>query len=509
MSKVWSPYQQGVFDHIADPAAGNAIVKAVAGSGKSTTIVEACRRIPAGKTSILLAFNKNIATELQQRGVNAKTFHSLCFGPVLRHKQVNNVETNKLRMLCKDNMASNDAFIYTMFCTKLVGLARNAGIGCLAADTDDVWWQLADHHNLEVENERGNTTRGIELARKLLKWSNESNLVDFDDMLYIAVKDGIALPKFDYVFVDEAQDTNAIQRAIVRKICHADSRVVFVGDPAQAIYGFRGADSESMEMLRKEFDCTELPLTTSYRCATSIIAVAQRHVPYIEAAEGAPEGEVLVANFSKVIQATVNAAKGEDAGDTAYQHAFQASDMVVCRTTKPLVELAFKLVRQQVPVRIMGRDIGNGLKTLVNKMRASDLDDLTVKIEAWAKREIDKAIAKQMDEKAEGVQDKMDCILCLVDGLYETNRTIEALLGGIDFLFDEDRQALTLSTIHKAKGLEADRVWWLNASGCPARWAKQDWQKKQEIHLCYVAITRAKTTLLYIEDGSVKQRRPE
>ena len=498
--KVWSSYQQDIFDHMTN-GTGNAIVKAVAGSGKSTTIVEACKRIPAGKSSILLAFNKNIATELQQRGVNAKTFHSLCFGPVLRHKQVNNVETNKLRMLCRENMSSNDSFIYSMFCTKMVGLARNAGVGVLCKDTEQVWADLAEHHNLEVENERGNTHRGLELSQELLEWSNESNFVDFDDMLYIAVKDGIALPKFDYVFVDEAQDTNAIQRAIVRKICHADTRIVFVGDPAQAIYGFRGADSESMAMLQQEFECIELPLTTSYRCAQSIVRVAQRHVKYIEAAEGAPEGSVVCVNDLPALIART----AQPAADNT-DYVFNPSDMVVCRTTKPLVELAFKLVRQQVPVRIMGRDIGNGLKVLVNKMRANDLDDLTVEIEAWARREVDKAIAKQMEEKAESVQDKCDAILCLIDGLHEGNRTVDALLGGIDFLFDENKQALTLSTIHKAKGLEADRVWWLNSSGCPARWAKQDWQKKQEVHLCYVAITRAKTTLLYIEDGSVKQR---
>lgn len=501
--KVWSTHQQVIFDFIENQS-GNAIIKAVAGSGKSTTIVEACRRIHQGKTSILLAFNKNIATELQRRGVNAKTFHSLCFGPVLRHRQVNNVETNKLRFLCKENLSSNDAFVYSTFMTKMVGLARNMGIGCLTQDTEGVWADLADHHNLEVENDRGTMHQGLEYCRELLDWSNDSNLVDFDDMLYLAVKDGIGLPKFDFIFVDEAQDTNPIQRAIIRKICHQDSRVILVGDPAQAIYGFRGADSESMAMLQEEFECTELPLTTSYRCATNIIAVAQRHVPYIQAAEGAQEGEVRkVKDLAQVIART--SGEPEKEGEEPCP-VFFATDLVVCRTTKPLVELAFKLVRNRVPVRIMGRDIGNGLKALVNKMRATDLDDLVVKIEGWARREIDKAIAKQMEEKADNVQDKCDAIICLVDGLQEGNRTIEALLGGIDFLFDEDKQALTLCTIHKAKGLEAERVWWLNSSGCPARWAKKDWQKKQEVHLCYVAITRAKSTLFYVEDGSIKQR---
>lgn len=502
---TWSAHQQQIFTYM-EQGVGNAIVKAVAGSGKSTTIVEACKRIPAGKNSILLAFNKNIATELQNRGVNAKTFHSLCYGPVLRAKKINNVETNKLRHLCKTNMSNNDSFVYSNFCIKLVGLARNAGIGCLVPDLEEHWIELADHHLLEVENERGNFARGIELSQMLLEWSNESNMVDFDDMLYIAVKDGLVLPKYDYIFVDEAQDTNAIQRAIVEKICHENSRVVFVGDPAQAIYGFRGADSDSMAMLQKEFDCIELPLTTSYRCATKIIAVAQQHVPYIEAADGAPEGSVMkVPDLKALIASTVQFTETDSAdGDTPY---FRSNDLVVCRTTKPLIALAFQLVRSRVPVRIMGRDIGNGLKALVNKMKAHSLDDLVVKVEAWAMREVDKAIAKHLDSKAENIQDQCDAIVCLVDGLHESNRTIESLLAGIDFLFEEDKQALTLSTIHKAKGLEAEQVWWLNSSACPARWAKQEWQQKQEINLCYVAITRAKTSLRYIEDGSGPKKR--
>ncbi|HEY3473413.1 MAG TPA: ATP-binding domain-containing protein, partial [Anaerolineales bacterium] len=56
------------------------------------------------------------------------------------------------------------------------------------------------------------------------------------------------------------------------------------------------------------------------------------------------------------------------------------------------------------------------------------------------------------------------------------------------------------STIHKAKGLEADKVFWLNSSKCPSPWARQPWQLQQEYNLCYVATTRAKTTLVLIEE---------
>jgi DNA helicase-2/ATP-dependent DNA helicase PcrA len=504
-AKVWSPYQQAIFSFVENDS-GNAIVKAVAGSGKSTTIIECINHIPAGKTSILLAFNKAIADDLRGRGVNAKTFHGLTYGPVMKSRQAQSVETNKLRMLCRQNMDSNECFIYSTFMCKLVGLARNAGIGVLVPDVEQHWYDLLEHHDLELENENGDMAKAVEHSRDLLEWSNDSNFVDFDDMLYFAVKDGISLQKYDFVFVDEAQDTNAIQRAIVRKILHPESRVIFVGDPAQAIYGFRGADSKSMEMLTEEFNCKELPLTISYRCGTAIVKAAQRYVKHIEAAPGAPEGKVYRnVELDKVVNETSRLVAGTSTEATPEQpddRAFTPRDLIVCRTTKPLVALAFRLMRNKIPVRILGRDIGQGLKVLINKLRARDVDDLIVRLEAWSIREVDKAIAKQLDNKVEQLQDKCDTILCLIDSLPEDARTVQQLLTNIDSLFDSPTFALTLCSIHKAKGLEADRVWWLNSSLCPSKWAKQEWQKAQEIHLCYVAVTRAKTALLFIEDGS-------
>ena len=513
-NKAWSEYQTNIFDFVANAANGNAIIEAVAGSGKSTTIVECTKRIPQGKSCILLAFNKTIAEELKSRGVNARTFHSLTYTPVMNSRGAKTVETNKLRMLAKQILTSGEFFMYGAIAVKLVSFARNEGIGThLVADTEDAWYSLIDHHDLQLDNDHATIERAIELSQQLLQASNESKLVDFDDMLYLAVKDNIALPKFDYIFVDEAQDTNAIQRAIVLKIAHETSRVIFVGDPAQSIYGFRGASSNSMELLSTHFNCTHLPLSISYRCATSIVKAAQQYVTHIQAAPNAPQGQVVnVPNLSTVVKQTAALVAGTliltaTTFDPANPegNAFTPRDLVVCRTTKPLISLAFQLMRQRVPVKIMGREIGQGLKTLIGKMNATNLEDLTAKLDTWCARECEKALAKHEEGKAEQIQDKCDAIVCLIDGLPETNRTIPSLLDTLDSLFNDDLAALTLSTIRKAKGMEADRVWWLNSSQCPANWAKQEWQEQQELNLCYVAITRAKTTLLYVQDGSGKR----
>lgn len=341
---------------------------------------------------------------------------------------------------------------------------------------------MCEHHDLEPDSEFADIGKGIAIAQQLLGWSNESNLVDFDDMLYFAVKDGLVLPKFDNVFVDEAQDTNAIQRAILRKIMKPTSRLFAIGDPAQAIYGFRGADSESMRLIKEEFECTEMPLTVTYRCAKNIVEYARQWVDHIQAAPGAVDGSV------------------EELGTQWGTGVFKVNDLVVCRTTAPVISLAYRLLKARVPVRIQGKEIGAGLKSLIKKMGSRTIDHLINKLESWATREVEKATAKKQDSKVEAINDKKDAILCLIDGMDEDLRTIDHLYAVIDKLFADSVNVVILSTIHRAKGLEADRVFWLNSDKCPSPWAKQDWQVQQEMNLCYVAATRAKTTLFTIQE---------
>lgn len=483
MTRIWSPYQGNIFSHVETPGSRNAIIKAVAGSGKSTTIAEAANRVIG--SHIMLAFNKAIAEELKEKGVNARTFHSVCYTPVTRARGVSSVETNKMRMLVDKYMEKNDGFIYGAFICRLVGIAKGAGVGCLVPDTPSYWYDAIDYHSLELENEGANLERAVELASWLLEASNASQMCDFDDLLYFAVKDNIALTKYQNVFVDEAQDTNMIQRSILKKIMLPGSRLIAVGDPAQAIYGFRGADSNSLDYIARDFDCIELPLTVSYRCGNNIVKEAQKWVKHIEAAPGAPDGEVV------------------DMDKKWHVDQFSQLDLVVCRTTKPLVSLAYKLMRSHIPVMIMGKDIGAGLMSLIKRQKCDDLDALVLKLDNWAAREVAAALLKHQEAKAEAQQDKVDAIKCLIDTLGEHERTVPALLDIISRLFSDRKDAniLKLATIHKAKGMEADTVWWLNSRACPAKWAKREWQQEQERNLCYVAITRAKTRLNLIEDS--------
>lgn len=486
----FSKYQEAIFDFGVN-GTGNAVIKAVAGSGKTTTLVELIKRILAARPStsvVFLAFNKSIQVELSKRGVNAKTFHGLCYGPVTRARKVKEVDSDKMYKVIEARLGEVEGKIYGSFLERLVGLGKQVGIGCLVEDTAQAWIDLVQHHDLELENDQADMGTAIRYASKMLDASNKSELVNFDDLLYFAVKDGISLPKFDLVLVDEAQDTNAIQRAIIRKILARGGRVIAVGDPAQAIYGFRGADSESINLIKSEFDATELPLTVSYRCPQAVVRHAQQWVSHIEHAPSAPEGKV--ASLDK------------------WDHSvFAANDLVVCRTTAPVISLAFKLLRSNVQANIIGKDIGKGLKSLIRKLNAKGVDNLQGKLDAWREREVEKAIAKRQEAHAEAIRDKHYAISFLIESLPETDRSVPALLGLIDRLFADKSNAVLLSTIHKSKGLEARRVFWLNSSRCPARWVTQDWQREQEINLCYVATTRAIEELHLIEEDGYNEHK--
>jgi superfamily I DNA/RNA helicase len=481
----WSPLQANIFQFVEDPKAGNAIINAVAGSGKTTTIVEALKRVKG--TSIFLAFNKSIAEELKSRGVNARTFHSLTYMPVTKSKGTHNVDVDKLKKLVKTLFSYDESRVYGLFCQKLVGLARQAGFGCLVTESKAAWEDIIDHYNLDLDNEGADMDKAIEMASYLLQMSNKSSLVDFDDLLYIAVKDNVSLPKYDFIFVDEAQDTNAIQRAILHKIMKPNSRIIAVGDPAQAIYGFRGADSNSLDLIKSEFKAVELPLSISYRCPKSVVKYAQEWVNHIQASETAHEGEVKHMNQSWTNQQ------------------FAIGDLVVCRRTAPLIKLAYSLLRDRIGVQVLGRDIGEGLKSLVRMMSTNTIDRLIDKLDKYEKREVSKFMRKEQEAKAEAIKDRVSAIMILIECLGENNRSVDALIRIIDELFADKKACVTLSTIHKAKGLEADRVFWLDYDWT-ATWPMAVWQRQQESNLCYVAVTRAKQVLhtLQVKDTKAK-----
>lgn len=493
---VPSPYQQAFFDWVTT-GTGSALVNAVAGSGKTTTIVKSLSLISDDLDVLFLAFNKKIATELQARvpkHVIAATFHSRGYAAWRKFVggNVASPDGNKSRELVKRYFSQFEAEAFGGTICKWVSVAKSSGIGCILPDEPQSWFDLASHYDIELPEGDESRRRVVDAARRLLSLSVAAAMervsrIDFDDMLYMPLLKDASFSKVDWLFVDESQDTNAVQLALLRRMLKPGGRLVAVGDPRQAIYGFRGADAEAMNNLRAAFNCCELPLTISYRCAQSVVRLAQSIVPHIQAAATAPEGEVLDLAMDKVT--------------------FTNSDVIICRNTAPIVELAYQLIGKGVGCKVLGREIGAALASLINKLEGANLDDMLTKLDAFAEREIAKFMAKGQEQKAEGIKDKADCIRAIAANLPESSRTINALISAIERMFSDSGDGmLTLCTAHKSKGLEWDRVFIYRRDLMPSKYARQAWQQEQEKNLQYVAWTRAKRTLVFLADGIIAKK---
>lgn len=493
--RQWSAHQQRVFSQFQF-GTESLIVKAVAGSGKTTTIVEASNRVTC--RILMLAFNKSIAEELRgrvQRHVTVATFHSAGMKAwnAFTGKRPT-VDARKISGMLRDNLAPRDNELYGAFCAKLIGFAKSAGMGMLIPDTMAEWEKLCEHFDHYPESEDAKLDYGIEIARACLNDSNGLSMdghIDYDDMLYMPLIKSVRFEQFPMVVIDEAQDTNGVQRALLKRMLQQpNGRLVAVGDPCQAIYGFRGADSSAMQRIAQEFGCEELPLTVSYRCPQAVVRHAQQFVSYIEASPNAPEGSV-----------TVNPMIEDPKTAKLIPQPFRPTDAILCRNTAPLVTMAFSLIARGTGCRILGREIGRGLISLIEKMKAKGIDALQSKLADYQAKEQAKFLSKDEGPKAEALQDKMDCIRYCIASLDQNNRTIPQLCRNIEGLFtDNGTGILTLCTVHKSKGLEWERVYILDAEKLmPSRWARMQWQKEQENNLCYVAATRAKLELCFID----------
>lgn len=180
--------------------------------------------------------------------------------------------------------------------------------------------------------------------------------------------------------------------------------------------------------------------------------------------------------------------------DTYAPSDFPHGSAVLCRNTAPLIALAFDFIQRNRGVRVLGRDIGVGLASAVKRLKADDITTLRERLASDLLREL---AATASEAKRDAINDRYRTLNLLT----RHATTVPQLLSNIETMFgDENPELLTLSTIHKAKGLEWSTVFLLDFhSLLPSRWATQPWQLQQEKNLQYVAVTRAKLDLRFIE----------
>jgi DNA helicase-2/ATP-dependent DNA helicase PcrA len=514
---VPSKYQSDIFKFVKS-GKGSGIIEALAGSGKSTTIVGALEEIEPGKDTIFLAFNKKIVEELEERipeGVDCRTTHSLGNSIVATRKVFGRLTHNKNYGILKEMMERGEitkTYMYanSYLITRAISLAKASGIvpfdgeyfGAMDSNNIESWRSLIKEYNLEVDaGSRSNSTESetrsmesffIDVCQKVLNTSLETKGFDYDDMLYYPVihSKSLKFPKYDYIFVDEAQDLSKIQLMLIELICKKSSRVIAVGDTYQSIYKFRGSTSNSMNAIKERFNCTSLPLSITYRCPIKVVEEARKFVSHLEAAPNASIGSVMTAESWSV-------------------NSFEPGDMVVCRNTAPVIALCYKLISAKIPAQVVGRDIGKGLAGLVRKFNVWTMQELREKLWSWRESEVNKL--RKRDEQADttSIDDRYECLSIFISES-KVEKPLDLIREIEDFFKDDDEDSVSskrvsLSTVHRAKGLEANRVFILAPSLLMPKWAMKDQEQiQQERNIAYVAITRAKETLIYLEPKVIK-----
>lgn len=497
-----SEHQKKVFDFVLH-GEGNAMISAVAGASKTSTSVTAMKMINSKLKCLFLAFNKSIASELGERlksnsNCTAKTAHSLGFA-MIRKNLGNEIEVDeyKYRTYLKKNISD-----LTTLDEDKVHLSRSQ-----VGEYLDTISQLIDFGRLNLAQtprelkkiaDRYDIPYGYdecEVALKCMEWGKtNTRSIDYTDMLWLPVTldmDPMNL-RYDWVLVDEAQDMSLLSIALFQKCFKRGTRFMAVGDNFQSINGFAGASPEAFKKMQNLPNTQLLELPITYRCARSIVDLAHQYVKDIFPRTDAPEGTI---------------SRNCHIGD------IKDGDMVLARTKTPLFNLYTKLIKKGVNCYIKGNDIGKNLITLLQSFKQTKLnanlreDGVFIRLYDRLFTERNKLMYRRGLDVYDAsltaqIIEQYDTINALRIIAHDTNSKYE-LMERIEEIFDEESNGVCLSTIHKAKGLEAKNVFILCHSAMPSKRATHDWEKQQEKNLIYVAYTRAKENLGFISEKEI------
>lgn len=453
----------------------NLLIEALAGAAKTSTLVLIAEALP-GERILSLAFNKRIATEMTARlpsNCEAKTLNGLGHGVwadaigrrlTIDTGKVYKILSTLIAKLPKDLQSA----AYAALAELIQAVSFGKACGYVPAGVDKMKRLMDDGEffsHLEEELEPWKQELIAEASAISIKQAWQG-LCDFDDQILMPTLATGVFPRYPLVLIDEAQDLSALNHAMLQKL--VKKRIIAVGDSAQAIYGFRGAHQDSMSLLAQQFTMKRLSLTISFRCPRAVVEAARFRAPMMRYPEWAIEGEV--AHLGEWTPATIP--------DYA---------SVLCRNNSPLFSVAIKLLKAGRYPELIGNDIGKGLLKIMSKFGPPKMPkaDVLSAIETWRSEKLEKSRA------IASVNDKADCLIIFAsmgDNLGEAIAYAEHIFASSG--------PIKLMTVHKAKGLEFDDVFFLDHQLIG--------KEKQEPNLRYVAITRAKKRLTYIRSDDFR-----
>jgi superfamily I DNA/RNA helicase len=498
-ARVWSAAQHAIFNWFEEDwnawkyGNGNLIVRARAGTGKTTTIIEGVNRAP--EASILLcAFNKRIADELTARLDNpraeAKTLHSLGLSLLRREWRGMPVNEVKKHKVYRSDVLTDTAFkatghsdvpypirrMVTTLHTKAREMcpleATSDALTALAFQFDQVpeGWQVYDlefvvTHALLAMHEAATVPPAYDIG------------VDYADMVFLPLVWDLTSKDYDLVVVDEAQDMSLAQLELAERVC--GGRICVCGDDRQSVYSFRGCDSSALDRLKKKLGALELPLNTTYRCGTEIVKYAQRLVPDIQAGPDNPPGIVDSCTPAELLTLV------------------KPGDFVLSRLNAPLVSITLRLLRNGVRATMAGRDIGAGVVAILQKLKVKSdytpLPQVKLLVEGWERSKVSKLAAMGLAEDIDRIRDQADVLYAFIADA----GTTKEMFNKLDTLFtnvdgEPIAGSVLCSSIHKAKGCETDRVFLLMDT------LYRRGNTPEESNLEYVGCTRAKSHLTLV-----------
>lgn len=486
MTKInYSEYQKIIFSQIKE-GKGNLVINALAGSGKTSTLIKSLESVDPKLKTLMTAFNSKIAAELKTKApghVEVFTLHQIGLRAVGKAMSGIVVDNNKLYSITTDYLKKTFPKLPIQAILGPLQQAVSLAKGFLLSSPDEIQG-IIEQYNLDW----GQDMDAVDFVRSTLailkKCKENTKILDFDDMLWFTEVYKIPLTQYDRVFVDEAQDLNKVQRQMVLKMIKPGTarkppgRCFVACDRFQSIYQFRGADEHSVENFIQDLDAKQLDLPISYRCPKSVIKEAQAYVPNIRAADDAIEGKVLEISLIDLFKTA------------------QKGDFILSRYNRPLVDMALYFLKKSIPARIQGRDIGVSLSGIIKKCKGKTIKSVYEFIDKWEKSEEERLLGK--DKALELSKDKAECLRLFAEGC---NNVFE-VLQAIDRMFVDkgSNEFIIFSSVHQAKGLESDRIFLFEDT------FRQSSQQEKNIH--YVAITRAKKELFYVNYYSERKDLP-
>lgn len=475
------------------PRGTHALWRARAGSGKTYTIETFAEHIPKFATLRYVCYNKAIADEAKLKlrkypNVTVSTFHSFGFQLVLQNKSKVSagldlkLDTKKNETILREHLGEDSWKSYGRFAAgcfdRAVSLLKDM-LWSPEADLDliDIDMILDDFDlfpSSDFVRAQFNLSATVAelwpVVTDPYPISDSTCLIDFSDQLYLVYKYRLSPAIFHYTAIDEAQDLNNLQRELVYRMAE-DSSIIIVGDDWQCIYEFRGASADGMEQMAKALNALRFSLPICYRCPKSVIELAQEFTPDITCPDTAPEGEVL--RLSE---------------DQMYPM-IQPEDAVIARSNRELVHVAFVLrFVYGKRVWVKGDGTKKSIDAIVEKaklVRTHSREEALALLDNWHFKKVASRPDHQLPPVLHQAYDALEATLNRFDDVGQAQDFLAQIFspGGPD--------SISLSTIHKFKGMEADRVFYIN----PRLHSDEE---PAERRIAYVAITRARKSLFLV-----------